>query len=731
MFLILLLVGGVAVVMYVWSRTSRLKLMLDDLRQRIAALEQARRAIAMGAPPVRLGQDTTEEPQTSAPPPTAREWPSPTPPPVIPPESRLWTQPPPSVGLTPSRQAGRPDLQSATDSLETQIGSRWLLYIGVASIVVGVSYFEKLAFESGWIGETARVVQGAVAGLVLIYAGTRFDRAGYSLYGHAISGGGAAVLYISTYAAFTLYHLIGRPLAFALMCVITVLAAWMADRQRAQGLALLAVGGGFATPFLLPSVVDTQVALFTYDAVLIAGTMYLAHRRLWPTLNAVSYGFAFLTVLGWAVRFYTPSKYLVTELFLTLFLAMFLYILRENRRSSHALAGLVEAVLWTAPLAYYLASIAILSPHSIPLLVFVLGGTTASCMLGARIGGAAVRLVVLLAAAAPFLAWISGHTGRTWLTAGLITVTAIYVIHLLAHFEATLREGHQLTRADIAALHLNGLIAYGGANWLIEAVNVSATAPIAFMFAFWHGAMAFWLATRRRDHALHFATLAFTLLAVAVAIQFDGAWVTMGWAAEGAAVMWLGLRQRREWLRLGGFVLFALASVQLLGLQFAAPTINQVVFLNRRAGCGAFLVALAYATAWIHHRRDGSQAHAFEVGLALVTAQVLTLSLLTSEIRAYWALGAPPGGTGRFGRELMLSITWAVYATGLIVAGIRQRYAPIRYTGIVVFGLTILKVFTVDLAELDQIYRVSSVLSLGVLLLLTSYLYHRFRQALE
>ena len=34
------------------------------------------------------------------------------------------------------------------DSLETRIGSRWLLYVGIAAIVIGVAYFEKLAFVS-------------------------------------------------------------------------------------------------------------------------------------------------------------------------------------------------------------------------------------------------------------------------------------------------------------------------------------------------------------------------------------------------------------------------------------------------------------------------------------------------------------------------------------------------------------------------------------------------------
>jgi uncharacterized membrane protein len=74
----------------------------------------------------------------------------------------------------------------------------------------------------------------------------------------------------------------------------------------------------------------------------------------------------------------------------------------------------------------------------------------------------------------------------------------------------------------------------------------------------------------------------------------------------------------------------------------------------------------------------------------------------------------------------MLSITWAVYATLLIIVGLRRKYAPIRYFAIAVFAITILKVFAIDLAELDRLYRVLSVVGLGVALLLTSYLYQKF-----
>jgi Predicted membrane protein (DUF2339) len=76
-------------------------------------------------------------------------------------------------------------------------------------------------------------------------------------------------------------------------------------------------------------------------------------------------------------------------------------------------------------------------------------------------------------------------------------------------------------------------------------------------------------------------------------------------------------------------------------------------------------------------------------------------------------------------RELTLSLLWAVYAVGMVFAGIKRHYRPIRYFAIVLFALTILKVFTVDLATLDRVSKMLSVMGLGVFLLLASYLYQR------
>jgi hypothetical protein len=78
--------------------------------------------------------------------------------------------------------------------------------------------------------------------------------------------------------------------------------------------------------------------------------------------------------------------------------------------------------------------------------------------------------------------------------------------------------------------------------------------------------------------------------------------VTVGWAAEGAAIIALGLRERRDWLRLGGLALFAVAVARTIEMLTQLAPINQTVFLNSRASSAAFVMALCYVLAWLHRR---------------------------------------------------------------------------------------------------------------------------------
>jgi uncharacterized membrane protein len=68
-----------------------------------------------------------------------------------------------------------------------------------------------------------------------------------------------------------------------------------------------------------------------------------------------------------------------------------------------------------------------------------------------------------------------------------------------------------------------------------------------------------------------------------------------------------------------------------------------------------------------------------------------------------------------------------LYSIVLMLYGIWRSRQAIRLTAIALFGVVTLKIFIYDLSFLATLYRIFSFIGLGVLLLLVSYLYQRFK----
>ena len=179
-------------------------------------------------------------------------------------------------------------------------------------------------------------------------------------------------------------------------------------------------------------------------------------------------------------RFYTPVKYLRTEIFLTLFCAMFLYILRQTRRAIGTAAEVATMVLWTAPAAYYAVSWLILQDHSAAMLVWLVALMLAGGIVSDRVGSVA-GFIVWIAVTFPLLVWTVGHAGPAWQTAGLATIAGVYVIALAAQLRHAFDEGTAAPagKVDLAWLHLNGLLMFAGAYFLISAVDMAITGAVA------------------------------------------------------------------------------------------------------------------------------------------------------------------------------------------------------------------------------------------------------------
>jgi hypothetical protein len=227
--------------------------------------------------------------------------------------------------------------------------------------------------------------------------------------------------------------------------------------------------------------------------------------------------------------------------------------------------------------------------------------------------------------------------------------------------------------------------------------------------------------------ALFFITLIFP-------VQFDRQWITIGWALEGAALLWLFHRVPHPGLRLVG--------VGLLTAAFVRLTLNPAVFeYHSRAAVpifnwylyayGIVTVSLVVGSKLLAPPRN----MVFKVNAPPILsgfAVVLAFLLLNIEIADYFSA---PGSTltfefsGNFARDMTYSIAWALFALGLLVYGILKNISVARYAAMGLLCVTLIKLFFHDLAQLAQLYRIVAFITVAAVAMLASFAYQKFYSA--
>jgi uncharacterized membrane protein len=149
-----------------------------------------------------------------------------------------------------------------------------------------------------------------------------------------------------------------------------------------------------------------------------------------------------------------------------------------------------------------------------------------------------------------------------------------------------------------------------------------------------------------------------------------------------------------------------------LGMLALAACLAAAAYLYGRARPRAALFAglAGFAVLWI-----GSSVEAFTYFSAQVEAiAIRTLPYNGETIRHL-----------RWAGQLSLSLLWSAYAGLFTLAGFRFRKRALRSTGLVVFGVTLVKVLLFDIPELRQFYRIVALLALGLVLLGAAWIYQR------
>ena len=107
-----------------------------------------------------------------------------------------------------------------------------------------------------------------------------------------------------------------------------------------------------------------------------------------------------------------------------------------------------------------------------------------------------------------------------------------------------------------------------------------------------------------------------------------------------------------------------------------------------------------------------------------LTFHFIVLVLLSSEL-IHWLDMAGVGNSFR----LSLSMLWGTYALLLIIIGLSRDIRHLRLAAIVLFAVTLLKLFAYDMEDMSAILKTVVMIVLGALLLIASFIYNRYKRS--
>lgn len=217
---------------------------------------------------------------------------------------------------------------------------------------------------------------------------------------------------------------------------------------------------------------------------------------------------------------------------------------------------------------------------------------------------------------------------------------------------------------------------------------------------------------------------------IGLANAFNGPMLVAVWSAMATALAYIATRVDRcsaptlsdaQRLLVGAFMFLALGIVHLLVVD--APP---YAIVDGVEDLGSALVAIACCAGaalacWYWGRQIEPKA-ATVSGFVGAAGFVYLGSVLIID-----AIGADDGGEAREIGQAWLSAFWAATGLGAVVWGMLRKSPKTRLGGLALLTVAIAKVWTYDLAELEELARALSFVALGLLLLTGAFAYQRFK----
>lgn len=210
-------------------------------------------------------------------------------------------------------------------NLEKFIGENLINKIGILITVIGVVIGAKYSIENNLISPLTRIILGYLVGLGLLGFGFKL-KAKYESYSAVLVSGALAILYFITFAAYDLYALFPQLVAFGIMLLCTVFGVVAALNYNKSVIAHIGLVGAYAVPFLLSNNSGNVTILFGYIALINIGILVISFKKYWKSLYYVSFAFTWLIYSFWYVEnsySFSAPKLNIGVTFLALFFTIF------------------------------------------------------------------------------------------------------------------------------------------------------------------------------------------------------------------------------------------------------------------------------------------------------------------------------------------------------------------------------------------------------------------------
>lgn len=244
----------------------------------------------------------------------------------------------------------------------------------------------------------------------------------------------------------------------------------------------------------------------------------------------------------------------------------------------------------------------------------------------------------------------------------------------------------------------------------------------------------------RTSNLAWFLGVTTAFVTVAIPLQLEREWITIGWALEGVALVMLWERLDHPGLKYVALALLGAVTVRLVANEavltyHARPAfriVNWLLYTYLVPAAALFRTSIVLMPLEVPRLRAQERLvygerplGAMGTGLA---GLLVVFAWLNVAIAEWFTVG--PDLTLDFSRlparDLTTSIVWACYALGLLALGVWRRSVGLRWVSLGLMMITIAKVFLYDLGELRDLYRVASLLGLALSLIGVSLAYQRF-----